>query len=233
MRKHKGEMNQPSNNAGHFAKKVGKEASSAANLSAEEVGSIQNQIVASICAQSDEYRELQKMMDISSRADLAMKIRVDCPNVHQFGVSYVENESHPGNYILSAGFTEDANGEELEDEREAVQEWLEIYDGFAAAIAPDGDDVFVVDDAIADFRAANETVEQSDEEEEKEFALRVDATAIRHRSAANETVEQSSEEDEKKSGLRSLNDVARAVDYWSEANDVYLSEVSDDPRNVS
>ena len=101
------------------------------------------------------------------------------------------------------GINEDANGEELEDEREAVQEWLEIYDGFAAAIAPDGDDVFVVGDAIADFRAANETVEQS------------------------------SEEDEKKSGLRSLNDVARAVDYWSEANDVYLSEVSDDPRNVS
>ena len=230
MRKHKGEMNQPSVNPGHFANKVGQEASSAANLSAEEVGNINQQIRVVICAQSDEYRELQKMMDISSRADLAMKIRVDCPNVHQFGVSYVENESHPGNYMLSAGFTEDANGEELEDEREAVQEWLEIYDGFAAAIAPDGDDVFVVDEAIADFRAANETVEQK---EEKEFALRVDATAIRHRSAANETVEQSSEEDEKKSGLRSLNDVARAVDYWSEANDVYLSEVSDDPRNVS
>ena len=221
MRKHKGEMNQPSVNAGHFAKKVGKEASSAANLSAEEVGNINQQIYTSMLDQSNEYRELQKKMDISSRADLAMKIRVDCPNVHQFGVSYVENESHPGNYMLSAGFTEDANGEELEDEREAVQEWLETYEGFAEAIAPDGDDVFVVDDAIADFRAANETVEQ---QEEKEFALRVDATAIRHRSAANETVEQSGEEDEKKSGLRSLNDVARAVDYWSEANDVYLNE---------
>ena len=31
MSKHKGEMNQPSNNAGHFAKKVGQEASSTAN----------------------------------------------------------------------------------------------------------------------------------------------------------------------------------------------------------
>lgn len=156
MRKHKGEMNQPSDNAGHFAKKIGKEASSAANLSAEEVGNIQNQIHVSMLAQSNEYRELQKRMDISSRADLAMKIRSDYPNVHQFGVSYVENESHPGNYMLSAGFTEDANGEELEDEREAVQEWLDTYDGAPEAIAPDGDDVFVVDDAIADFRAAND-----------------------------------------------------------------------------